>query len=457
MPYEKSTWQRARALALLGAMTGIAAHAQDFTTLVNFDGANGGYPSGYLVQGINGDFYGTTSDFGLSDFGTIFRMTPQGQLKSVYNFGATDGVSYAGLMATSNGMLYGTSAGGANGDGAIFQITPGGTLTMLDSFDGTNGANPQGGLVQAFNGMLWGATLGDGEYGGGTIFQITPSGTLTTVHSFGANNHSYPPRYPSGLIQASNAMLYGTTQVGGRYNYGTIYAISIGGAVTALYDFDFTDGSTPSYALVQGADGNFYGTTPFGGSNHYGTVFRITSTGTLTTLHSFDGTDGSSPRGGLVQGTDGNFYGTTSQGGSGNHGTIFQITPAGTLSTVHSFVYTDGSYPGGALVQGTDGSFYGTTADGGSNKVGTVFRLSMGLGPFVRTLPAFGKVAAAVTILGSALTGATSVTFNGTAAAFTVVSTTQISTSVPAGAGSGKAQVVTPGGTLSSNVPFLVQ
>lgn len=87
---------------------------------------------------------------------------------------------------------------------------------------------------------------------------------------------------------------------------------------------------------------------------------------------------------------------------------------------------------------------------------GTVFKLSVGLGRFVKTLPTSGKVGATVKILGTNLTGATSVTFNGTAATFTVVSSSEITTTVPTGATSGKVKVVTPGGTLTSNANFRV-
>jgi len=177
-------------------------------------------------------------------------------------------------------------------------------------------------------------------------------------------------------------------------------------------------------------------------------------------LDSFDGTDGFEPVGGLIQATDGNFYGTTYLGGASDEGTVFKITSAGTLTTLHSFCSesgcADGGTPGGALVQGTNGTFYGATAGGGTNDDGTVFSLAVGLGSFVETLPTSGKVGAAVTILGTNLTGATSVTFNGKAATFTVVSSTEITTTVPTGATTGKVKVVTPSRTLSSNVSFRV-
>jgi len=167
------------------------------------------------------------------------------------------------------------------------------------------------------------------------------------------------------------------------------------------------------------------------------------------------------PYAGLVQGTDGNLYGTTYRGGDYGNGAIFNITLSGTLTRLYSFPGPDGANPYAGLVQGTDGNFYGTTYDGANGCTygcGTVFSLSVGLGPFVKTQPASGKVGAAVKILGTNLTGATSVSFNGTAAVFTVNSTgSAISTTVPVGATTGTVQVVTPNGTLSSNVPFRVR
>ena len=178
-------------------------------------------------------------------------------------------------------------------------------------------------------------------------------------------------------------------------------------------------------------------------------------TGTFNTLHFFDGTDGEYPAG-LVQGTDGNFYGATSAGGANNYGTVFKINsqPPYQLTTLHSFDRTDGANPYGGLVQGTNGNFYGATSAGGANNYGTVFRLSVGLGPFVETIPTSAKVGTAVKILGNHLTGSTSVKFNGKAAVFTVVSSTEIKTMVPSGATTGIITVVTPSGTLKSNVVF---
>jgi len=280
---------------------------------------------------------------------------------------------------------------------------------------------------------------------------------FTTVHSFDRTDGEQP--YGT-LVQATNGDLYGTTSLGGTMDGGTVFKITTSGTLTTLYNFcsqsNCTDGEGPEGALVQ-ANGNFYGTTLGGGASTFGTVFRITPGGTLTTLHSFDGVDGVAPRTGLIQATDGNLYGATAQGGANTYGTVFKITPSGTLTTLHNFDDTDGTDPYSGLMQATSGTLYGTTYEGGADNGGTIFSLSVGLGPFVEPQPASGRVGAAIKILGTNLTGATSVTFNGTAATFTVVSRSEITTTVPTGATTGKIKVTTPARTLTSNVSFQVR
>ena len=147
-----------------------------------------------------------------------------------------------------------------------------------------------------------------------------------------------------------------------------------------------------------------------------------------------------------------------------NAGTIFKITPQGVLTTLYTFCSqpncTDGANPGTALMQSTDGNFYGTTFSGGqgglSGEMGTIFRLSTGLGPFVKLVRSAGKVGQSGGILGQGFTGTTGVFLNGTPANFTVVSDTYIQATVPAGGTSGFVTVDTPGGVLTSNVPFHV-
>jgi uncharacterized repeat protein (TIGR03803 family) len=487
---------RACAAVLLWATAPIGLSAQTFKRLHRFDGTDGANPQAGLVQATGGNLYGTTASGGANYNGTVFKISPGGgPVKTLYSFCSqsrcTDG-SYprAVLVQAAGGNFYGTTvSGGANdhcyffGCGTLFRITPIGALTTLYSFCSqgglacTDGAVPFAGLVRATDGNFYGTTVSGGP-NPGTLFKITPSGTLTTLYSFcsqGGAPCADGANPDAALVQATSGNFYGTTSSAGANDRGTVFKITPSGTLTTLHSFcsqsECTDGSVPLAALVQGTDGNFYGTTFEGGTSGCaygcGTVFRITPSGTLRTLHAFHPFtkgEGALPFGGLVQATDGNFYGATSQGGAHGAGTVFKITPSGTLTTLYSFcsqggtACTDGANPVAALVQDTNGNFYGTTENGGAKGgYGTVFSLSVGLGPFVKTQPAAARVGGFVEILGTNLNGATSVSFNGTPAVFRVVLNSLIKTTVPAGATTGTVKVVTPGGTLSSNVPFRVR
>jgi uncharacterized repeat protein (TIGR03803 family) len=461
----KANWgMKACGAFLLCATAAVAFSAQKFTLLHSFDDTDGANSYAALVQGTDGNLYGTTESGGVKSGGTVFKITTSGTLTTLYSFcsqsGCTDGANPKdALIQATDGGFYGTTyAGGANGFGTVFKITSTGTLTTLYSFcpqsGCTDGASPQGGLVQASPGIFIGTTQAGGVSGDGTVFKITASGGFTTLHSFDKTDGESPA---ATLIQATNGNYYGTTQSGGTSGDGTVFEITPSGTLTSLHSFDFTDGYDPTAGLVQGTDGDFYGVTENGGTHGAGTVYKITSSGTLTTLYSFLGTtDGFEPTGTLVLAADGNFYGTSLVGGSNSAGTIFEITPAGAFTLLHTFVTTAGDQPYGGLLQNTNGAFYGTTFNGGANDFGTVYSLSTGLGEFVETQPSTGKIGAAVDILGTDLTGATSVTFNATPAAFTVTSHSLITTTVPSGATSGIVRVVTPNGTLKSTVSFHV-
>ena len=422
----KFNWlTKACGLLLLCATTGVALPAQTFTTLLSFDNTDGASPQYRLVQATDGNLYGTAEVGGANNGGTVFKITRLGALTTLYNFcslsGCMDGESpYAGLVQGTDGNFYGTTnLGGASGDGTVFKITPSGTLTTLHSFDGTDGSTPQAGLVLGSDGDFYGATLfGAARYG--TIFKITPSGTLTTLHRFTDRGDGGFPYLAPSLIQATNGDFYGTTYTGGAYEEGTVFRMTASGMLTTIYSFcqqgvPCPDGGNPTAGLVQGMDGSFYGAVARGGNASC----------------SFSGFEGC--------------------------GTVFTITPGGTLTTLHTFDGTDGATPVAGLVQDTNGKFYGTAPTGGASGYGTVFNLSVGLVPFVETQPASGKVGAAVKVLGTNLTGATSVTFNGTSAAFTVKSQSEITTTVPVGATTGTIQVVTPISTFLSNVAFTVK
>jgi uncharacterized repeat protein (TIGR03803 family) len=437
-----------------------------------------------LVQATNGDLYGNSPRGGTQSLGSVFKITTGGTLTTLYSFCAqtncTDGWDpvYSLVLAT-NGNLYGfTESGGANATGTFFKIMLNGTHTTLQSFCDEPGCvvgeylNP---LIQATNGDFYFTTELDGTANSGTVSKFTAGGTLTTPYSFVCSESGCPNgKEPfAGLVQATDGSMFGTTEYGGNGNpgSGTIFKIMPGGTLKTLYSFcaqsGCPDGADPTAALVQATNGDLYGTTTYGGSGSpgSGTVFKVTTNGKLTTLYTFctqtgcpDGTGSGYP---LIQASDGNLYGTNTSGGANGHGTIFKITPGGTLTTLYSFCAlsgcADGEIPNAGLVQHTNGVLYGTTEYGGASGFGTVFSLSMDLPPFVEALPATGAVGASVKILGTSLKGATAVAFDGTAAAFTVVSASEITTTVPAGATTGTVTVTTPSTTLSSNVAFTVK
>ena len=491
-----SWWARACAAVVICAAAAIASPAQTFTTLLSFDNTDGAEPLSTLIQATDGNLYGTTYGGGAQDTGTVFKIAPSGALTTLYSFCSRGGRQCldgdeptAPLVQGVDGSFFGTTPnGGVNGRGTVFEINSSGAEAVLYSFCArsacTDGVSPYGGLVQATDGNLYGTTDSGGAHLRGTVFRITSRGKLTTLYSFCSLRGCVDGLNPvAGLVQGTDGDFYGTTYLGGanscpfaegNHGCGTLFKITPSGTLTTLYSFcsqsDCADGAIPTGALIQATDGNLYGTTYEGGEtssacNGCGTVFKITHGGVLTTLYRFCSqsgcADGALPEAGLVQASDGNFLGTTFYGGTGTVcnngcGTVYEITPSATLTTLHSFNSTDGSYPEAGLVQDTNGILYGTTFEGGANGEGTIFSLSLGLGPFVETQPTSAKVGKPINILGTSLTGATSVTFNGTPATFTVLSPSLIRTTVPAGATTGPVQVVTPGGTLSSNVPFRV-
>ena len=388
------------------------------TTLLEFTGDEGlnmgSYPAAALVQGSDGNFYGTTDSGGAGDEGTIFKMTPAGVLTTLFEFGESEGDDdgsnpNSALVQGSDGNFYGSTIDNGISYGTIFKITPAGVLTTLVEFTGTEGPNlgsitrevieaegkdeeeevAQGSatMVQGSDGNFYGTTDSGGAGDEGTIFKMSPAGVLTTLVEFGENGTTDVGTHPGGtLVLGSDGDFYGTTKFGGfgSNNVGTVFKVTPEGALTPLVDFATREGggvgASPMAALVLGNDGNFYGTTEVDGATDSGTVFKMTPAGVATRLVEFTGNEGpnigSAPAAALVQGSDGDFYGTTTEGGATNHGTIFKMTPAGVLTTLVEFSGSKGDNPQAALVQGSDGNFYGTTAKGGATDHGTIFKMT---------------------------------------------------------------------------------
>ncbi|MGD0812955.1 MAG: choice-of-anchor tandem repeat GloVer-containing protein [Verrucomicrobiota bacterium] len=386
----------------------------NFTLLTSFSStAPFANPTSYgnLIQGIDGNFYGTGTSGGTNSDGALFSINPSGTVTLIASFGLSTGIQPGPLMQATDGNFYGVAPfGGTNGSGNVYQVTPAGSINILYSFSGGNdGGNPQSPLLQWTNGTFYGTTSGGGTNGGGTVFALTASGQFTSLASFGSN------LYPCGSLAAGlDGNIYGTTSEGGASNLGIAFKVTPAGELAILADFTGNNGGNPQSGLVAAADGNFYGATSLGGRFDLGTLFRMSPEGIITTLHSFDGKDGAYP-GNLVQGEDGNFYGTTfstvfkmtssgsfktlvqprgsgttalihatdgnlygttSVGGDFGGGTAYKYSPSGLFTMLDSFGETTnvGIVPGAAFLEGRNGEFYGTTTGGGAGYGGTIFR-----------------------------------------------------------------------------------
>ncbi|MBG9378660.1 T9SS type A sorting domain-containing protein [Panacibacter sp. DH6] len=271
-----------------------------FTILKSLNkSVDGGYPQGSLIQATDGSFYGMCYDGGTSGYGTIFKITAGGVYKVLKHFtGIADGGNPTGsLVQATDGFLYGmTRNGGSGGGGVAFKISTAGVFTLLHTFVyATEGSNPEGDLLQATDGNFYGMTTSNGR-----IFKMTSTGTVTVLKTFVSGTDGYIPF--GSLIQAKDGKLYGMTTSGGTYSYGTIFNITTTGTYKVMKHFNPTpDGKVPKGKLLQANDGSFYGLTSAGGTNNAGTIFKITTAGAYSVLKHFAmAADGGNPFGSLV-------------------------------------------------------------------------------------------------------------------------------------------------------------
>jgi uncharacterized repeat protein (TIGR03803 family) len=345
------------------------------TSLYDFTGhSNGAFPSGGVVEGLDGNFYGsTTSDLPASS-GTIFKITPGGVLTTIYHFSGNtqgDGNDPSALIRGTGGNFYGTTLTGGFGAGIVFKVTSTGTFTIVCKLPDGGNAFPENPLVQGTDGNFYGICSQGGSDSGGFAFKVTPAGAAAVLHSFPVHSGRI-----SALVQASDGNFYGLRERDGSHGEGLIYRLTPAGGFSVLHNFaGSTDGTRPKGALVQASDGNLYGTTTTSGPGGGGTVFRLTLTGAFANVKSFssDLTQPRSPEVTLSNAADGKIYGVTSLGGDNNRGSIFNVTTGGALSVVASLPgYTLGANPT-SLTQGA-GMLVGTTSAGGLHNDGTIFR-----------------------------------------------------------------------------------
>ena len=382
--------------ALLAFVPIASTHAQQLSTLHSFSGPDGYVPETGLTQGADGNFYGVTQGGGDYGYGVAFRISPSGTYTVLHSFGqdSTDPQKPFGKLTPGNdGNFYGTTThGGANDYGTIYKMTPDGTVTVLHSMAFADGVAPTAELHLGTDGSFYGTApnggSGSGPVGSGTIFKVNSVGTLTVLHSFTAtfsNTNSDGQSPIGGLVEDIDGNLLGTTYGGGQFGLGTVFVITKSGTFTSLYSFGAQsgDGSFPRTGLVPADDGSFYGTCSQGGASNKGTLFKMTTSGTAAStnvqkVHTFSGVsgDGALPLSGLIEGNDGKLYGMTASGGANGNGLIYRLTFDGIFTTLYSFgaQTNDGAAPNDTLFQTSDGALYGTTSGGGTANAGTIFK-----------------------------------------------------------------------------------
>ena len=371
------------------ALTQQAADAKEvihYQRLISFGSItnDGWQPWCPLIEGSDGALYGTTYYGGSNNYGAVFRLTKNGHdysLLHLFGESAGDGRKpQGGLVEASDGFLYGTTvAGGIQGFGTIFRMLPDGSAyAVVHSIAGSEGTGPIASLVEGSDGVLYGTATDDGLHGSGTVFAINKDGgNFRVLHRFslGGTDGSQPT---SSLLEGSDGALYGTTVTGGGGGVGSVFKLNKdGSAYRKIYAFGFNDSIfNPYAALIQGSDHALYGTA----GGYMGGVFKLNTDG--TDYQVLLDTGGAQPYGALIKGRDGALYGTTFQGrgsfGFGGKGSVFRINEDGSnYQVLYSFgsIAGDGQGPEDALLLASDGAYYGTTLEGGDFNHGTVFRL----------------------------------------------------------------------------------
>lgn len=354
-----------------------------FMVLHHFDPSNGGgNPAGAIAMNSSDTkVYGACSSGGNQGYGTAFTYDFNTGYMVNHHFTGGPGGSYpqGGLILANDGLLYGTTQyGGANSQGSIFKINPAtntfSTVYAISS-ENADGRYPFGKLIESSEGVLMGTCSEGGSNGSGTVFKITTDGNFTRLKNLQSIQDGSFPK--SGLGVSDEGVYYGTTEYGGANGYGTIFTITENGDFSKVHDINYTaDGSNPVSAPVSDQNGNMIGTTVTGGANNGGTIYNISPENTVSKLHDFSlPLEGSQPRSITRQGNI--FYGVTSSGGAFNTGTFYKIELDGTHTDLHDFnPATEGQNPNGELYHATDGKYYGTARFGGSGQSGTIYSIT---------------------------------------------------------------------------------
>jgi uncharacterized repeat protein (TIGR03803 family) len=365
------------------------AEAAKSQILYSFAGPDGSQPNGDLVTDSAGNIYGVTGSGGGSSEGVAYQITPGGTQTLLHAFNSVpDGNNpNGGLVMDTAGNLYGvTTHGGTSEWGTIFKITPDDHESVLYNIASrSDGGFPNGSLVVDKDGNLFGTTQNGGTKDQGTVFKVAPDGTHTILYSFqgGTTDGGQPV---AGLISFDKKTFYGTATAGGAHGHGVVFKITDKGKETVLYSFGVgtADGWSPRAGLIKDASGLMYGTLSAGAAHGFGGVYTITPDGVESLLISFTGgTAGQTPvgelafqKGGLLIGAMTNGGNLTGNCGSTGCGVIYTVSSTGTYTVAYTFAggTKDGAHPNGGIFKDAHHT-YGVTLNGGTKNDGTVFAL----------------------------------------------------------------------------------
>ena len=361
-----------------------------YQVLHHFNGTDGEYPLGNLLQFNNGLLCGTTYQGGSSDMGVVYRINPDGTgFQVLHSFNGTNGkYPDGGVMAlTVSGTtyVYGVTTYGGNNDfGVIYRVEPDGTnFSRQYNFSSTSGKYPRGPMIKIGN-ILYGVTQMGGNNEGGVVFAYdADADSYQKLRQFTSSINNTVEQAPTGPLLNLNGVLYGTTELGGSFSKGSLYKINTDGTgYQVIHEFEDDNGY---YGNLMSFNNQIYGMTKGGYSAITftgGTSYRLNPDGSsFQTIHVFGDTAGIQPTGSLIRAQDGNLYGLTTYGGSGySNGVAFRIEPNGTNYTVLQWLSNGPAYgqPMGALMQASNGSFYGMNNVGGTAYSGQLFKLTVG-------------------------------------------------------------------------------
>ena len=366
----------------------------------NFNGTDGGNPSGNLIQ-VGNFLYGLTTYGGANQKGVLFEFNViNSSFNKLVDLDSITSGSYpgGGLLQSANGKLYGLAeSGGVYNQGVVFEydISNSSVRKIVDLNDTTLGSNPTGDWLQASNGQLYAFCSRGGLTNDGTVIQYNLlTDSVFKVFDFKESQGENPV---GSLMQASDGNLYGTALYGGRSDRGTLFSFDIGNGnkYDKILDFNWYSNGFGFWASpIQAMDGKLYGITNSGGEFYNGgTLYRVnpyqkpystqldsTLVGyDLEKLFDFDSTIGNRPQGRLCEVKKGLLIGTTSEGGQYNQGVIYSYDY---VKKSHTKLYdfdssVVGAMPSGNIVLADNGKIYGTTETGGANGYGTIYEFDL--------------------------------------------------------------------------------